>query len=84
MMENNDDIPSPHEGAFDAQLSFPLPFVAAPSAIEWIVKRDGRQEKFEQRKIVEAIFNAVKASGGDDLDRAQSLASGVTIIWRNS
>ncbi len=79
MMENNDDIPSPHEGAFDAQLSFPLPFVAAPSAIEWIVKRDGRQEKFEQRKIVEAIFNAVKASGGDDLDRAQSLASGVTI-----
>lgn len=79
MTENNDDITPPQEGAFDAQLSFSVPFVEAPTPIEWIVKRDGRQEKFEQRKIADAIFKAVKASGGDDRDRADSLASGVSI-----
>ncbi|NUM55692.1 MAG: hypothetical protein HUU46_18785 [Candidatus Hydrogenedentes bacterium] len=80
MTDPDDDIDrSPREGAFDAQLSFAVPFVEAPSPIQWIVKRDGREAPFEQRKIADAIFNAAHAIGGEDRDRAESLASGVTI-----
>ena len=80
MTENSDPLdPAPREGAYDAQLSFPVPFVEAPSPIEWIVKRDGREAKYEQRKIADAIFNAASTIGGEDRDRAASLASGVTI-----
>lgn len=70
---------SPREGAFDAQLSFSVPFVEAPSPIQWIVKRDGREAAFEQRKIADAIYKAANAIGGEDRDRADSLASGVAI-----
>ena len=70
---------TPREGAFDAQLSFPLPYVEAPSPIARIVKRDGREVAFDIQKIADAIFKAAKSIGGDDRDRAESLASGVTI-----
>ncbi|MDZ4858526.1 MAG: anaerobic ribonucleoside-triphosphate reductase [Candidatus Hydrogenedentes bacterium] len=69
----------PREGAYDAQLSFAVPFVAAPAPIAWIVKRDGREVPFEQRKIADAIFKAANTIGGEDHDRAASLASGVVI-----
>ena len=39
----------------------------------YIVKRDGRREKFESRKITDAIFKAAKACGGDDYARAEEL-----------
>lgn len=67
------------EGVFDAQLSFPAPFVEAPSLITSIVKRDGRTVPFETSKIADAIFRAAQSIGGHDRDRATSLASGVTI-----
>ncbi|MBN2310262.1 MAG: anaerobic ribonucleoside-triphosphate reductase [Candidatus Hydrogenedentes bacterium] len=69
----------PREGVFDAQLSFSAPFVEAPEPIQAIIKRDGTQVPFDRRKIAEAIFQAAAAIGGDDRDRAESLASGVAI-----
>lgn len=80
MSTSSDDITTtPHEGVFDAQLSFDVPFVEAPAPIAWILKRDGREAPFEQRKIADAIFKAANAIGGEDRDRANSLARGVTI-----
>jgi len=67
------------EGAFDAQLSFPAPFVEAPEVVKTIIKRDGREAPFDEAKIAEAIFNAAQSIGGEDRDRAESLASGVAI-----
>jgi ribonucleoside-triphosphate reductase len=67
------------EGVFDAQLSFETPYVKAPSLIDAIVKRDGRTVPFEKSKIADAIFNAARAIGGEDRDRAESIATGVTI-----
>ncbi len=67
------------EGEFDAQLSFPAPFVEAPQPITTIIKRDGHEAPFEKSKIAEAIFRAAQSIGGQDRDRADSLASGVTI-----
>ncbi|GMV91320.1 MAG: hypothetical protein AMXMBFR82_10980 [Candidatus Hydrogenedentota bacterium] len=67
------------EGVFDAQLSFETPYVEAPSLIDAIVKRDGRTVPFEKTKIADAIFNAARTIGGEDRDRAESLATGVTI-----
>ena len=67
------------EGAFDAQLSLPLPSVAAPAPFQTVVKRDGRHEPFVKRKIAEAIFKAAQSIGGHDEHLADSLASAVTI-----
>ena len=67
------------EGTFDAQLSFPTPFVEAPPLITAIIKRDGRTVPYEKSKIADAIFRAAQSIGGQDRDRAESLASGVTI-----
>lgn len=67
------------EGTFDVQLSFNVPFVEVPQPIRTILKRDGRQVAFDQAKIAEAIFKAAQVVGGQDRDRAESLASGVTI-----
>ncbi|MBM3288760.1 MAG: hypothetical protein FJY92_01275, partial [Candidatus Hydrogenedentes bacterium] len=75
--EQDDRVP--REGEYDAQLSFAVPFVEAPSPIAWILKRDGHEAPFERRKIADAIFNAARAIGGEDRDRAESLATGVTI-----
>jgi len=69
----------PREGAFDAQLSFSVPYAEAPAPISSILKRDGSEAPFEQHKIGDAIFKAAQAIGGEDRDRANSLASGVTI-----
>ena len=67
------------EGVFDAQLSFETPYVEAPPLISTITKRDGRKVAFEKTKIADAILNAARTIGGEDRDRADSLASGVTI-----
>ena len=66
-------------GAFDDQLSLPLPFVEAPTPFQTIVKRDGRREPFVRRKIANAIFRAAQSVGGQDYDLAENLASAVTI-----
>lgn len=42
--------------------------------IAQIIKRDGRHTAFELDKITNAIFQAAKASGGQDHDMAESLA----------
>ncbi len=67
------------EGLFDAQLSLPLPEVAAPEPFLSVIKRDGRREAFDKRKIADAIFKAAQSIGGQDHDLAMSLASAVTI-----
>jgi anaerobic ribonucleoside-triphosphate reductase len=45
-----------------------------------IIKRDGRKEKFEPKKITEAIFKAARACGGDDYERAEELTRQVVDI----
>ncbi|MCQ2911244.1 MAG: anaerobic ribonucleoside triphosphate reductase [Clostridia bacterium] len=45
--------------------------------IKKIVKRDGRKQKFDQEKIVEAIFKAAQSVGGDDRKLAEQLAEKV-------
>ncbi|MCP4644000.1 MAG: anaerobic ribonucleoside-triphosphate reductase [bacterium] len=74
-----DESPDADEGVFDAQLSFPTPFVAAPEPVTSMVKRDGAEVSFDRRKIAESIFLAAQSIGGEDRDRAESLASGVAI-----
>ncbi len=78
-MLTNPGLEQVREGVFDAQLSFETPYVEAPSLISTIVKRDGRTVPYEKNKIADAIFNAARTIGGEDRDRADSLASGVTI-----
>lgn len=82
-IENSEGLGGPplvREGKFDAQMSFGLPQVEAPAPITTIVKRDGRRVPFEKRKIADAIFKAAQSIGGEDRDRADSLASAVTIF----
>ena len=45
--------------------------------IKKIVKRDGRKEKFDREKIVNAIFKAAEAAGGNDRKLAEELADKV-------
>jgi ribonucleoside-triphosphate reductase (formate) len=71
--------PRPVEGTYDAQLSFEAPYIAAPQPICTIIKRDGREAPFDRGKITQAIYKAAQAFGGEDLDRAESLAAGVTL-----
>ncbi|MBN1498777.1 MAG: ribonucleoside triphosphate reductase [Spirochaetes bacterium] len=40
------------------------------SNVQFILKRDGRVVEFDPAKITEAIFNAAKAVGGSDFDKA--------------
>lgn len=42
--------------------------------IEYIVKRDGRQVRFDLKKISDAIFMAAQAVGGNNYDSAENLA----------
>jgi ribonucleoside-triphosphate reductase (formate) len=67
------------EGAFDAQMSLPLPFEVAPEPFSTVLKRSGREEPFERAKIANAIFQAAHSLGGQDRDLADSLARAVTI-----
>lgn len=48
--------------------------------IEMISKRDGRLVAFEPAKIVDAIFKAAAACGGDDRARAQELTDEVAAV----
>jgi len=45
-----------------------------------IIKRDGRVESFEQRKITMAIYRAAMAVGGSDEERAQQLTDEVMAL----
>ncbi len=47
-----------------------------------IIKRDGRREAFDQEKITQAIFNAAKACGGDDMALSRMLSDNVVDILR--
>ncbi|NLC71177.1 MAG: ribonucleoside triphosphate reductase [Desulfuromonadaceae bacterium] len=42
--------------------------------LEFIRKRDGRLAPFEEEKITQAIIKAVKAVGGEDLDKARQIS----------
>ncbi|MBN2645714.1 MAG: ribonucleoside triphosphate reductase [Desulfuromonadaceae bacterium] len=48
--------------------------------LEYIRKRDGRLAPFEEKKITEAIKKAVRAVGGQDMDKAQHIAQQVVGI----
>jgi ribonucleoside-triphosphate reductase len=74
-----DDASPPREGRFDEQLSIPTPAVATPEPFSTIVKRDGREVPYDTHKIATAIFKAAQTVGGHDLDRADRLATGVTL-----
>ena len=45
--------------------------------IKKIVKRDGRKQKFDRNKIVEAIYKAAESAGGSDHELAEKLADKV-------
>lgn len=47
-----------------------------------IIKRDGRREIFDQEKITQAIFNAARACGGDDMALSKMLSDNVVDILR--
>ena len=67
------------EGLFDAQLTFPTPFVEPPEPLTTIVKRDGHHAPFQTAKIADAIYRAATSVGEGDHDLAQNLASAVAI-----
>jgi len=50
------------------------------SKVEYIRKRDGRIEKFDENKITEAIFKAVKAVGGDDIQPAKTITNQIVAV----
>ncbi|MCH7959572.1 MAG: hypothetical protein IID08_05555 [Candidatus Hydrogenedentes bacterium] len=70
---------TPRVGAFDAQLSFPAPFAPVAQPIATVIKRDGRREKFDTRKIAGAIFQAADSLDAGDADLSRGLASAVAI-----
>ena len=75
-------LPEAHsgEGAFDAQMSLPLPAAETGAPFQSVAKRDGRTERFDRRKIADAISKAFLAVGVDDRSQAEGLASAVTIF----
>lgn len=48
-----------------------------------VTKRDSRVVSFDKTKIIDAIFKAAKAAGGEDRQMAEELASVVTLFLRN-
>lgn len=48
--------------------------------VEFIRKRDGRLEKFDENKITEAIFKAVKAVGGTDIEPAKKITNQIVAV----
>lgn len=80
--QNTDNSPSPdtaREGTYDEQLRFDSPLMRPPTLVRTVIKRDGREEAFDKSKIAAAILRAAETVGEGDRDRAESLASGVTI-----
>ncbi len=75
-------LPEAHsgEGVFDAQMALPLPAAELGAPFQHVVKRDGRTERFDRRKIADTIFKASRAAGVDDRGQAEGLASAVTIF----
>lgn len=73
-----DDIPDV-EGMFDAQLSLPLPAVPWVRPLSEIVKRDGREERFDKGKLAAAISRAAQSAGLDETSVAEGIASAVAI-----
>ena len=64
------------EGLFDTQLSL---FLEGPAPLTTILKRDGRPVPFEKGKIADAIFQAAQTIEEADRNRAEQLATAVTI-----
>jgi anaerobic ribonucleoside-triphosphate reductase len=50
------------------------------SKVGQIKKRDGRIVSFEEEKIVRAVFNACRAAGDDDFEKARRIAAQVVSI----
>lgn len=48
--------------------------------VKYIKKRDGRLVNFDPAKITEAVFKAVKATGGDDMEKAEKITTQVSSI----
>ena len=70
---------SAREGAYDEQLRFDSPLMRPPALVRTVIKRDGREEPFDKGKIAAAILRASETAGEEDCDRAESLATGVTL-----
>lgn len=51
--------------------------------MELIVKRDGREVSFDERKITDAIFEAAKSVGGENREIAMEITLGVIKRLRN-
>lgn len=51
--------------------------------MDLIVKRDGREVSFDERKITDAIFEAAKSVGGENREKAMEITLGVTKRLRN-
>ena len=67
------------EGLFDPQLPLPLRDDRWSHVHTEIIKRNGKREVFNKKKISDAIFNASRQAGIEDRDLANGLASAVTL-----
>lgn len=48
--------------------------------VEYVLKRNGSKQRFDEEKIAEAIFKAAKACGGNDRVTAEKLAAQVSAV----
>ncbi|HQN00962.1 MAG TPA: ATP cone domain-containing protein, partial [Candidatus Hydrogenedentes bacterium] len=67
------------EGIFDRQMHMPLFGARWAAPVEVIVKRDGRREPFDKRKIAASILRAAPEGATLEADTASSIASAVSI-----
>ena len=67
------------EGIFDRQMHMPLFGTRWAAPVEVIVKRDGRREAFDKRKIAASILRAAPEGATLEADTASSIASAVSI-----
>lgn len=72
------DMPD-EEGLFEPQLQIPFLDTRWAAPVEVIIKRDGRRESFDKRKIAASILRAVPEGGSLETDTAESIASAVAV-----
>ena len=72
------DMPD-EEGLFEPQLQIPFLDTRWAAPVEVIIKRDGRRESFDKRKIAASILRAVPEGGSLEADTAESIASAVAV-----
>lgn len=68
-----------NEGPFDNQLTLPLGIPSRDALVQEIIKRDGRREPFDPRKIATAILNATPTPERLDTESAEGIAKAVTL-----